>query len=180
MAGVRTTICDNCGLAKRRHFAQLSGMWTLTEPWWELMFRCTAVYFLLLLLLRLSGKRQIGQLAPFDLVLLLVLSNAVQNAMNAGDNSLLAGAILAATLVGLNYLTGLATFKSRRLETLVEGRPELLIHNGQLYEDVLKREQITHHELNAALRESGCASVADVHFAVLENNGRITVRAKGL
>ena len=153
-------------------------MWNLTEPWWELVIRCVVIYVLLLVLLRVSGKRQIGQLAPFDLVLLLVLSNAVQNAMNAGDNSLLAGIILASTLIALNYLTALATFKSRRLEALVEGRPEVLVHNGMLFQDVMKRQQITHHELNAAIREAGCASVVDVHFAVLENNGRITVRAR--
>jgi uncharacterized membrane protein YcaP (DUF421 family) len=153
-------------------------MWNLTEPWWELVIRCVVIYVLLLVLLRVSGKRQIGQLAPFDLVLLLVLSNAVQNAMNAGDNSLLAGIILAGTLIALNYLTALATSKNRRLEALVEGRPEVLIHNGTLFQDVMKRQQITHHELNAAIREAGCACVLDVHFAVLENNGRITVRAR--
>ena len=94
--------------------------------------------FFMLFLLRMSGKRQIGQLAPFDLVLLLVLSNAVQNAMNAGDNSLLAGIILATTLIALNYLVGLATYKSKRLEAFVQGRPEVLIHNGKLYESVMK------------------------------------------
>jgi len=153
-------------------------MWNLTEPWWELVVRCTIVYFFMILLLRFSGKRQIGQLAPFDLVLLLVLSNAVQNAMNAGDNSLLAGIILASTLIVLNYLVGWATFKSGRLEALVEGRPEILIHNGKLFENVMRKQQITHHELNAALRDAGCACLEEVHFAVLENNGRITVRAK--
>ncbi|MEI6075450.1 MAG: YetF domain-containing protein, partial [Verrucomicrobiota bacterium] len=132
-------------------------MWKLTEPWWELVIRCAIVYFFMLFLLRVSGKRQIGQLAPFDLVLLLVLSNAVQNAMNAGDNSLLAGIILASTLILLNYLTGWATFKSKRLEALVEGRPEILIHNGKLFKNVMKRQKITHHELNAALRDAGCA-----------------------
>ena len=155
-------------------------MWKLTEPWWELVIRCVIVYFFMLLLLRISGKRQIGQLAPFDLVLLLVLSNAVQNAMNAGDNSLLAGIILATTLVALNYLVGLATYKSKRLEALVEGRPEVLIHNGKLYESVMKRQQITRHELNAALREAGCASLEEVQFAVLENNGKITVQSKSV
>ena len=152
-------------------------MWKLTEPWWELVIRCAIVYFFMLFLLRISGKRQIGQLAPFDLVLLLVLSNAVQNAMNAGDNSLLAGIILASTLILLNYLTGWATFKSKRLEALVEGRPEILIHNGKLFENVMKRQKITHHELNAALRDAGCANMSEVHFAVLENNGNITVHS---
>ena len=153
-------------------------MWKLTEPWWELVIRCTIVYFFMIVLLRISGKRQIGQLAPFDLVLLLVLSNAVQNAMNAGDNSLLAGIILASTLIGLNYLVGLITFKSKRIEALVEGRPEVLIHNGKLFENVMNREQITHHELDAALRDAGCACIEEVHFAILENNGRITVQGR--
>lgn len=152
-------------------------MWKLTEPWWELVIRCAIVYFFMLFLLRISGKRQIGQLAPFDLVLLLVLSNAVQNAMNAGDNSLLAGIILASTLILLNYLTGWATFKSKRMEALIEGRPEILIHNGKLFENVMKRQKITHHELNAALRDAGCANMSEVHFAVLENNGNITVHS---
>ena len=165
-------------LAIHHEYLQHPTMWKLTEPWWELVVRCIIVYFFMLFLLRFSGKRQIGQLAPFDLVLLLILSNAVQNAMNAGDNSLLAGIILATTLVALNYLVGLATYKSKRLEALVEGRPEVLIHNGKLYESVMKKQQITHHELNAALRDAGCASMEEVQFAVLENNGKITVQNK--
>lgn len=153
-------------------------MWQLSISWWELLLRVILIYGFLLVLLRLSGKRQVGQLAPFDLVLLLVLSNSVQNAMNGGDNSVLAGLISAAGLVGLNYLVGLATYKSKRIEALVEGRPEILIHDGRLYSDVMEREKLTHHELNAALRAAGCACVEEVHFAVLENNGAITVKAK--
>lgn len=147
----------------------------MAVPWWELILRSVVVYGFLLLLLRLTGKRQVGQLAPFDLVLLLVLSNAVQNSMNAGDNSLVGGLLSAATLVGLNYLLGMATHKSKKLEALVEGRPQVLIHNGQLFEDVMERAQLTHHELNAALRQAGCACVTDVQSAVLENNGAISV-----
>lgn len=153
-------------------------MWTLSVPWWELVARGIIIYFFLLVLLRVTGKRQVGQLSPFDLVLLLVLSNAVQNAMNAGDNSVTGGLIVAATLVGLNYFVGLATYKSKKLESLVEGRPEILIHNGKLYADVMEREQLTHHELNAALRAAGCACVEEVHLAMIENNGEITVQPK--
>src|SRR5437588_11458023 len=94
------------------------GMWDLAVPWWELIARAVLVYLFLLVLLRLTGKRQVGQLAPFDLVLLLILSNAVQNAMNGGDNSVLAGVILATALVGLNGLVGYATFRSKSLERL--------------------------------------------------------------
>jgi uncharacterized membrane protein YcaP (DUF421 family) len=139
------------------------------------ILRGAIVYVFLLILLRITGKRQVGQLAPFDLVLLLVLSNAVQNSMNGGDNSLIGGLVSAATLVGLNYLIGTATYRSKRLEAIVEGRPEVLIHNGQLFEAVMKRAQLTHHELNAALRQGGCTCVEEVHSAIVENNGSISV-----
>lgn len=153
-------------------------MWPLTVPLWELIVRGSLVYILLIVLLRVTGKRQIGQMAPFDLVLLLVLSNAVQNAMNGGDNSITAGAISAATLVGLNYLVGFATFKSKKLEAWVEGRPDVLIHNGRLFTEIMLKAHLTHHELNAALRSAGCASVEEVHYAILENNGQISVQKK--
>jgi uncharacterized membrane protein YcaP (DUF421 family) len=150
-------------------------MWNMAVPWWELVVRGVVVYASLLLLLRLTGKRQVGQLAPFDLVLLLVLSNAVQNSMNAGDNSLIGGLISAATLVGLNFLLGWMTYRNKRLEALVEGRPEVLIHNGKLFEKVMAKAQLTHHELNSALRQAGCTCVEDVHLAILENNGSVSV-----
>ncbi|MDD5260283.1 MAG: DUF421 domain-containing protein [Methylacidiphilales bacterium] len=153
-------------------------MWNLSVAWWELIVRAVIIYAFLIVLLRLSGKRQIGQLAPFDLVLLLVLSNAVQNAMNGGDNSVLGGIISAGTLIALNYGVGRMTFKNKKLEELIEGRPDVLIHNGVLFKEVLEKEQLTHHELNAALRSAGCAGIEDVHFAFLENNGHITVQPR--
>jgi uncharacterized membrane protein YcaP (DUF421 family) len=150
-------------------------MWNLSVPWWELIVRSALVYLFMVIILRLTGKRQVGQLAPFDLVLLLVLSNAVQNSMNGGDNSLIGGLISATTLIALNYGVGIATFRSKKLEALVEGRPEVLIHNGKLYEEVLTRAQLTRHEVNAALRQAGCVCVEEVHTAILENNGAISV-----
>src|SRR3954463_7239712 len=122
-------------------------MWIAEVPWWELVLRGAIVYVFLLVLLRITGKRQVGQLAPFDLVLLLVLSNTVQNSMNAGDNSLIGGLISASTLVGVNFLVGLATYKSKKLEAIIEGRPQVLIHNGKLYTDVMAGAHLTHHEL---------------------------------
>jgi len=150
-------------------------MWTISVPWWEFIVRGVVVYLFLLIILRITGKRQVGQLAPFDLVLLLVLSNAVQNSMNAGDNSLLGGLISATTLVALNYLVGFATFNNKKLEALIEGRPQVIIHNGKVLEDVLAKAQLTHHELNAALRAAGCACAEEVQAAILENNGSISV-----
>jgi uncharacterized membrane protein YcaP (DUF421 family) len=155
-------------------------MWNLGVPWWELIVRSIIVYVFMIAILRISGKRQVGQLAPFDLVLLLVLSNAVQNSMNGGDNSLVGGLISAATLIAVNLVVGVATFRSKKLEALIEGRPEILIHNGRLYEDALNRTLLTRHEINAALRQAGCAAIEEVHTAILENNGAISVtpRAK--
>ena len=109
-------------------------MWSLSLPWWEFVLRALIVYFFLLVILRVTGKRQTGQLAPFDLVLLLVLSNAVQNSMNGGDNSVLGGIISAATLIALHYCVAYLTFKSRTLEAWIEGTPRTLIHNGVLNE----------------------------------------------
>lgn len=153
-------------------------MWHLTISWWELVLRAFIVYGFLLLALRLTGKRQIGQLAPFDLVLLLVLSNSVQNSMNGGDNSITAGILTAATLLLLNGLIGWFTYRSKKFERIIEGRPELLIHNGILFPEILEQERLTHHELNAALRAVGCTCVHDVHYAIIENTGHITVQPK--
>src|SRR5471032_3364527 len=153
-------------------------MWNLAVPVWELVLRSAVVYAFLIVLLRLTGKRQIGQMAPFDLVLLLVLSNAVQNAMNGGDNSVIGGMISAVSLVATNWGVGLLTYKSKRMEALVEGRPEVLIHNGKLFEKALKHTKITHHELMTALRAAGCSEVHDVHAAMLETDGSISVIPK--
>jgi uncharacterized membrane protein YcaP (DUF421 family) len=144
-------------------------------PWWELILRAAIVYVFLLVVLRITGKRQVGQLAPFDLVLLLVLSNAVQNSMNGGDNSLVGGLVSVLTLLSINYVIGFATFRSKRLEAIIEGRPQVLIHNGHLFQDVMAQAQLTHHELEAALRQAGCASIGECHSAILENNGTISV-----
>lgn len=153
-------------------------MFNLAIPWWELILRSVVVYLFLILLLRITGKRQVGQLAPFDLVLLLVLSNAVQNSMNGGDNSLIGGLIGACTLIAINYFVAMLTFRSKRIEALVEGRPQILIHNGVLFENVMTEARMTHHELNSALRRAGCLTVGDVRCAMLENNGAVSVIPK--
>lgn len=150
-------------------------MFAMSVPVWEIIIRSVVVYAFLLIILRISGKRQVGQLAPFDLVLLLVLSNAVQNSMNGGDNSLVGGLLSASVLVGVNFVIGYATYRSKRIEALVEGRPQVIIHNGMVFEDVMAQAKLTHHELQAALRQAGCSCVAEVQSAILENNGVISV-----
>jgi len=154
-------------------------MWThsLTH-WWEFIVRAVIVYLFLLILLRFTGKRQVGQLAPFDLVLLLVLSNAVQNAMNGGDNSITGGMLLATSLVAINWSVGFLTFRNKKIERLVEGRPEILVHGGHVDHAAMRRCQMTMHELDAALRAEGCCGPEEVRYAVLENNGHVTVIPK--
>ena len=153
-------------------------MWKLAQPWWEFVLRALLVYGFLLVTLRLTGKRQVGQLAPFDLVLLLVLSNAVQNSMNAGDNTVGAGFVLVLTLLAVNGFMGWLTWRHKRLETFFEGSPQILVHNGLVDERKLAAERMTHHELMAAVRQAGLTDLADVRVAILETNGRINVIAK--
>lgn len=150
-------------------------LWKLSAPWWQFVLRGLVVFAFVLVFLRLSGKRQVGQMTPIDLVLLLLISNAVQNAMNGGDNSITAGAILAATLILADVATSTLARRSRKVENFVEGTPIILIHNGHVLDHALDRCGMTRNDLMAGLRTSGIATVSDVHAAVLENNGRITV-----
>lgn len=166
------------------HLAFLDGlpvsisMWKLAQPWWEFVLRALAVYVFLLVALRLTGKRQVGQLAPFDLVLLLVLSNAVQNSMNAGDNTVTAGIVLVLTLLAINGFVGWLTWRSKRMENILEGKPQILVHNGVVDETMLKGQRITRHELMSAIRAVGLTEFNQVRVAILENTGRINVIAK--
>src|SRR5437762_12649738 len=117
-------------------------MWQMELVWWEFVLRGIFIYIFLVVLLRLTGKRQVGQLSPFDLVLLLVLSNAVQNAMNGGDNSVIGGMISAVTLVGVNWIVGLLTYRTKNLEALVEGRRDVAIRDGKLFKKTVERAKL--------------------------------------
>lgn len=153
-------------------------MWNLSIHWWELIARGLIVYFFLILILRSTGKRQIGQMSPFDLVLLMVLSNAVQNSMNGGDNSVTSGIILAVTLVFANWTVGKLTSSSKLMAELIEGDPQVLFHNGIVYEKALKDSQITRQELLAAVHKAGYADLDVIRAAILENDGTISVIPK--
>jgi uncharacterized membrane protein YcaP (DUF421 family) len=144
-------------------------LWAFSKgnEWWHFPLRGAIIFAVVLVFLRLTGKRQIGQMTPFDLVLLLLISNAVQNSMNGGDESITSGIILAATLIGADVFMGWLTRRSRKVENFIEGRPELLVHNGHVLVETLK--------LMAGLRASGVASIEKVHAAILETNGRISV-----
>jgi uncharacterized membrane protein YcaP (DUF421 family) len=153
-------------------------MWNLSIHWWELILRGLLVYVFLILLLRATGKRQIGQMSPFDLVLLMVLSNAVQNSMNGGDNSVTSGLILAVTLVVANWTVGKLTTSSRTVERLIEGDPLLLLHDGKILGEALGRSQITRQELIAEIHKAGYADPEEIRAAILENDGSVSVIPK--
>lgn len=149
-------------------------MWIPELAVLEKVLRATAVYFFLLVGLRLTGKRQMGQMSSFDLVVLLIISNVLQNAMIGNDNSVLGGFIGAATILLLNYGLTRLVFSRRAVARLVEGSPTLLIHNGRVLDQNLRRELLTHDDLMAALRRQGILAVEEVHVAVLEDTGAIT------
>lgn len=139
-----------------------------------LVVRSVVVYVFLMIALRLAGRRELGQMTTFDLVLLLVLANAVQNSINAGDNSLGGGLISALTLLVLNFGVGEATYRWRWFERLVQGRPVPLVHNGKLVWRNMKRERVTLEELRSALRKQGVDGVSKCKHAVLESDGTLT------
>ena len=150
-------------------------MWQMSVPWWEFVVRGMVVYVFLLVFLRLTGKRQTGQYAPFDLVLLLVLSNAVQNSMNAGDNSLVGGLISALTLIGCHVVLAQLTFRYAWMARLIDGTPQVLVQQGQVNTDLMRKELLSTDDLEAALRASGCLHLHEVERATIETNGQITV-----
>lgn len=150
-------------------------MFSMSVPWWEFVVRGIAIYLFLLVFLRLTGRRQTGQYAPFDLVLLLILSNAVQNSMNAGDNSLLGGMVSASTLILCHLLLSWLAFRFPALARLIDGKAQALITNGHLNKDLMRQERLTRDDIEAALRAGGCLHLREVERATLETDGRITI-----
>ncbi len=157
----------------------LRDIFVLQVPGWTVAIRTALVYLILLAGLRLAGKREIGQLTVFDLVVLLLISNAVQNAMVGPDTSLTGGIIAAVVLLLANTIVAQSRLRSTRLRRLVEGSPTLLVLHGEIIPDHLRRESIDEDMLEAALREHGVASLADVEMAVLETDGSISVVPTG-
>jgi uncharacterized membrane protein YcaP (DUF421 family) len=146
---------------------------------WQIVVRTVAVYVAILMGLRLTGKREIGQMTIFDLVVLLLLANAVQNAMVGDDTTLAGGLIAAATLLVCNAAVARLSLRWPRLRRLIEGTPTVLVLRGRAIPEHLRREGIDEDALGAALREHGVADLADVEMAVLEIDGTISVVPKG-
>jgi uncharacterized membrane protein YcaP (DUF421 family) len=147
----------------------------LSVPWWEIVLRGSVVYVVLMVLIRLSGKRTVGQFTPFDLMVLVLLGDAVQGSMLAGDQSLQGGLLLAFTLLAWNRAVGFVTARNRRIEFLVEGRADILARNGEVDHRALRRVDMTLDDLQEAMRENDCVAIRDVRLALLEKDGSITI-----
>lgn len=146
---------------------------------WDVILRTAVVYLFILLALRLAGKREIGQMTIFDLVLLLLLSNAVQNAMVGQNSSLLGGILAAVTLVAFNVLLSRAREHWPRLNRVIEGTPTVLVLHGKVVDANLRRERVDEDLLEQAVREHGVADLSSVDMAVLEVDGSISVVPAG-
>jgi uncharacterized membrane protein YcaP (DUF421 family) len=153
-------------------------MFNLAVPVAEKMLRPAIVYIFLVVVLRIFGKRELAQLNPFDLVVLLSLSNTVQNAIIGDDNTVTGGLIGAFTLLAINYFVVRFVFKHRRLDQLIEGTPTVLIENGRLDKDALAKELLTESELNVVAHRQGFDNLDDIEEAVLEPGGTFFIKSK--
>ena len=153
-------------------------MFDLGVPWWEIVLRTLAVYVVVLGLLRLGGKRELGTMSPADLVVILIIANAVQNSMNGGDVSLIGGLMSAATLVGMNLLLGRLGRAIPILGHLVVEEPPLLLQDGQPIRKNMDSEHVDVADVEMAAREHGIDDLTEVAAAVLEVDGSISIIPK--
>ncbi|MES2742865.1 MAG: YetF domain-containing protein [Pseudomonadota bacterium] len=152
-------------------------MFDMQLPWWEFILRGAIVYGVLLVMVRLSGKRTVGQFTPFDLLVVMLLSEAVSNSLSGGDDSLIGGLLIAATLIGLNGLIAFGNSRSRKFSEMMDGSAVLLGRDGQIFDTVVKKCRLSQADINQALRESDCA-LKEMQCAFLEVDGNITILKK--
>jgi uncharacterized membrane protein YcaP (DUF421 family) len=152
-------------------------MFDMDLAWWEFVVRGAVVYLALLVMVRLSGRRTVGQFTPFDLLVMLLLSEAVSNSLSGGDDSVGGGLIIAATLILLNTLVALLSTHSRRMSVLLDGTAVLVGRDGQFFDKVVKRCRITESDLEQALRAADCTR-DEMQCAFLEADGEITIQKK--
>lgn len=152
-------------------------MFDMQLPWWELAVRAAIVYLVLLAMVRLTGKRTVGQFTPFDLIVVMLLSEAVSGALHGGDESLPAGLIVAATLVLLDVVIAFLTSRSKKIDAMLQGSPVLVGRDGLIYDEVLKRQRVPRSDIEKALRGADC-ELEDMHLAILEADGNINIMKK--
>lgn len=150
-------------------------MWTLTTPLSELLIRGTCIYFFMFIIMKIWGKKHLGEMAAFDFILLLFISEAVQNSLVDDDKSITGGMIIIVTFLFWNSLINKLTFRFRKLEKLLDGEPQIVIKNGHVDTNLLRKEKITEQELFEALRQQGVDELKKVKKATLETNGHLSV-----
>ena len=150
-------------------------LWTTPHSLVLIVLRTLVVYLFILAAFRVSGKREVGQLAPFDFALILLIANSVQNAMVGPDTSLVGGLVAAAVLLAANLALGRLASRNRKVERLLRGQARILVNRGHVHQEALRAESISHEEVLQALRESGCPTLGDCRLAVLEVDGSISV-----
>lgn len=152
-------------------------MFDLSVPWWELIVRAGVVYLVLLVMVRFTGKRTVGQFTPFDLIVVMLLAEGVTGSLSGGDESLPGGLLIAATLVLLDMLIAVATSRSQKIDAVMQGNPVLIGRDGVIYRDVLKRERVPVADVEKALRAADC-QIEDMRMAILEADGNINIMKK--
>ncbi|MBI5277572.1 MAG: DUF421 domain-containing protein [Burkholderiales bacterium] len=152
-------------------------MFDMSLPVWEFMVRAFAVYAVLLVLVRVSGKRTVGQFTPFDLLVVMLLSEAVTESLTGGDSSLLGGLVVAGTLIALNMLLAAITARSPKADKVLQGSAVLIGQEGKLFDDVLVRERVPYEDVLRALRTEDC-ELDELRRAYLEADGEITILKK--
>ena len=152
-------------------------MFEMEYPWWEFAARGAIVYLVLLVMVRVSGRRTVGQFTPFDLLIVMLLSEAVSASLTGGDESLTGGLIVAGVLVALNMLMAFLSSHSVRMSKVLDGTAVLLGRDGALYEDVIKKCRLSDEEIQESMRESDC-KLDEMEYMFLEADGRITLQNK--
>ena len=151
-------------------------MLQMSAPWWIYVVRGSAIYVFVLLMMRLSGKRAMGQFTPFDLILLILIGNSVQNGINGGDNSLTGAFVMTGTVFALNWVIAWLSSRSETFRALVEGRPSVLAADGKVDRAMLRRQLVSDADFVNAMHLAGCASEKDIRKAILQPNGHIMIQ----
>ncbi len=152
-------------------------MFDMSLPWWEFILRGVIVYCALLVLVRISGKRTVGQFTPFDLLVIMLLSESVSNSLSGGDDSVAGGLLIACTLIVLNISIAYLSSRSRKIAAIIDGECVLLGRDGKVFKDVLKKCRIAEGDVDEALREAD-VELSDARCIFLEADGTITVLEK--
>lgn len=150
-------------------------MWELSTSLGELITRGSVIFISLFIMFKIWGKKHLGEMTAFDFIILLIMSEAVQNSLVDGDKSIPGGLVIVATFMVLTSIMNIVSFYSRKAEKLLDGSPQVVIRNGKMIDQVLKKERITLAELEESVREQGIAKIEDVGLGILEANGKISM-----